>query len=233
MLARYGAAVFARFLSVDPAMESTDTQHPQTWNRFSYVFGSPLTLLDPDGQAVIEAGFRNSGPNTITNPSTSVNMLFLPKSAYAQLGPIKSPRGWGHSVNIDFVTSPDDSAANYRVRQESFYDNGPADRKGPGPDNPERKNQLADGRRLVAFDAPAATVGLGRLPGGFTGSMVGFYKTFAVANKGPDRGKQSGPAVYWTMQIQVANGTARITAREISEREYNQARREAAKYSKY
>ncbi|MEM6454396.1 MAG: putative toxin, partial [Acidobacteriota bacterium] len=41
----------ARFLSVDPARESVDLQRPQTWNRYTYAFNNPVTLVDPDGRA--------------------------------------------------------------------------------------------------------------------------------------------------------------------------------------
>ncbi|MEM6454928.1 MAG: putative toxin, partial [Acidobacteriota bacterium] len=51
MRARFCSPWTARFLSVDPARESVRLQHPQTWNRFSYAFNNPVTLVDPDGRA--------------------------------------------------------------------------------------------------------------------------------------------------------------------------------------
>ncbi|MEM6457417.1 MAG: RHS repeat-associated core domain-containing protein, partial [Acidobacteriota bacterium] len=44
----------ARFLSVDPLRSSARTKIPQTWNRYSYAFNNPVTLVDPDGQAGIK-----------------------------------------------------------------------------------------------------------------------------------------------------------------------------------
>ncbi|MEM6453526.1 MAG: RHS repeat-associated core domain-containing protein, partial [Acidobacteriota bacterium] len=51
MRARFCSPWTARFLSVDPARESVDLQRPQTWNRYSYGFNNPVTLIDPDGRA--------------------------------------------------------------------------------------------------------------------------------------------------------------------------------------
>ncbi|MCL4852251.1 MAG: RHS repeat-associated core domain-containing protein, partial [Bryobacteraceae bacterium] len=49
--ARYYSGTQGRFTSVDPAMESALLEDPQTWNRYSYVYNRPLTLVDPDGRA--------------------------------------------------------------------------------------------------------------------------------------------------------------------------------------
>ncbi|MEM6453486.1 MAG: RHS repeat-associated core domain-containing protein, partial [Acidobacteriota bacterium] len=51
MRARFCSPWTARFLSVDPARESARPQRPQTWNRYSYAFNNPVTLVDPDGRA--------------------------------------------------------------------------------------------------------------------------------------------------------------------------------------
>ncbi|MEM6454137.1 MAG: RHS repeat-associated core domain-containing protein, partial [Acidobacteriota bacterium] len=51
MRARFCSPWAARFLSVDPARESARPQRPQTWNRYSYAFNNPVTLVDPDGRA--------------------------------------------------------------------------------------------------------------------------------------------------------------------------------------
>ncbi|MEM6455686.1 MAG: RHS repeat-associated core domain-containing protein, partial [Acidobacteriota bacterium] len=53
MRARFCSPWTARFLSVDPARESAHLQRPQTWNRYSYAFNNPVTLVDPDGQVPI------------------------------------------------------------------------------------------------------------------------------------------------------------------------------------
>ncbi|MEM6457158.1 MAG: RHS repeat-associated core domain-containing protein [Acidobacteriota bacterium] len=55
MRARFYSPWTARFLSVDPARESANLQRPQTWNRFSYAFNNPVTLVDPDGQVAVVA----------------------------------------------------------------------------------------------------------------------------------------------------------------------------------
>ena len=38
-----------RFLSVDPLLNSGRPDDPQTWNRYSYVGGNPLSFIDPLG----------------------------------------------------------------------------------------------------------------------------------------------------------------------------------------
>lgn len=49
MLARFCSPVTGRFLSVDPVRGRSNA--PQSWNRYSYVMGNPLTLLDPSGES--------------------------------------------------------------------------------------------------------------------------------------------------------------------------------------
>lgn len=36
---------------MDPTQESALASEPQTWNRYAYTLGSPINLVDPDGQA--------------------------------------------------------------------------------------------------------------------------------------------------------------------------------------
>ncbi len=48
--ARYHGSVYGRFTSVDPAMGSAHLSMPQSWNRYSYVMNSPLSLTDPTGE---------------------------------------------------------------------------------------------------------------------------------------------------------------------------------------
>ncbi|MCZ2391319.1 MAG: RHS repeat-associated core domain-containing protein [Acidobacteria bacterium] len=47
--ARMYANHLGRFSSPDPLLESADPTLAQTWNRYSYVWNSPLILIDPDG----------------------------------------------------------------------------------------------------------------------------------------------------------------------------------------
>lgn len=50
--ARYMSAYQQRFSSPDPANAGADLTNPQSWNAYSYVWDSPLTLVDPTGMAV-------------------------------------------------------------------------------------------------------------------------------------------------------------------------------------
>jgi len=53
-LARYYSGAQGRFVSVDPAMESSDPSNPQSWNRYAYTFNNPLRYTDPDGRIPVE-----------------------------------------------------------------------------------------------------------------------------------------------------------------------------------
>ena len=50
MHARHYNPISARFLSVDPVMGRV--ADPQSWNRYAYALGNPVTMLDPDGRTV-------------------------------------------------------------------------------------------------------------------------------------------------------------------------------------
>lgn len=47
--ARYYGSSQGRFTSVDPILSSARKNHPQSWNRYSYVLNNPLVLVDPNG----------------------------------------------------------------------------------------------------------------------------------------------------------------------------------------
>ena len=60
MHARYYGTLAARFLSIDPGLETKKAiRRPQSWNRYSYVVGSPLMLVDPTGAYVEVVGEEN------------------------------------------------------------------------------------------------------------------------------------------------------------------------------
>ncbi len=58
MHARYYHEYLGRFLGVDPVLGSADS--PQSWNRFSYVNGNPLILVDPSGMVDVEALLKSA-----------------------------------------------------------------------------------------------------------------------------------------------------------------------------
>ena len=47
--ARYYTAAYGRFLSADPLLNSGRPSNPQSWNRYSYGFNNPLSVVDPTG----------------------------------------------------------------------------------------------------------------------------------------------------------------------------------------
>jgi RHS repeat-associated protein len=54
MHARYYTSRVGRFVSVDPI--GGNRLIPQSWNRYAYVLGNPLVLIDPAGELWIETG---------------------------------------------------------------------------------------------------------------------------------------------------------------------------------
>jgi RHS repeat-associated protein len=54
MHARHCSPVTGRFLSVDP-LYSSQSEHPQSWNKNAYVRDNPLNHRDPDGKCVEDA----------------------------------------------------------------------------------------------------------------------------------------------------------------------------------
>lgn len=60
MHARFCSPVTGRFLSVDPAPGKVGD--PRSWNRYAYVGGNPLRIVDPDGQDWVDKvnGFANA-----------------------------------------------------------------------------------------------------------------------------------------------------------------------------
>jgi RHS repeat-associated protein len=48
--ARYYSPVQGRFISVDPSGKSINKANPQTWNRYSYTYNNPVTMVDQNGK---------------------------------------------------------------------------------------------------------------------------------------------------------------------------------------
>jgi len=66
MVQRYYASSYGRFNTVDPLQSSATPNNPVSWNRYAYVGGDPVNLLDPRG---MEAS--GCGPDWTTDPSLS------------------------------------------------------------------------------------------------------------------------------------------------------------------
>lgn len=50
MHARYYSPLLGRFLSADPKQRRKGTAVPQSWNRFAYALGNPVSRFDPNGE---------------------------------------------------------------------------------------------------------------------------------------------------------------------------------------
>jgi RHS repeat-associated protein len=48
--ARMHASKLGRFTTTDPSQKSVDRMSPQTWNRYTYCYNNPLTLVDENGK---------------------------------------------------------------------------------------------------------------------------------------------------------------------------------------
>ena len=50
---RYYSSQFARFMSSDPYKASAGPSDPQSWNRYAYTRGDPITYSDPTGRSIV------------------------------------------------------------------------------------------------------------------------------------------------------------------------------------
>ena len=71
--ARFYSSNQGRFTSVDPLMASASPANPQTFNRYSYVGNSPLTVIDPSGMFGICPGGGQGGQGGVPLGSFSLN----------------------------------------------------------------------------------------------------------------------------------------------------------------
>lgn len=91
--ARFYSSGQGRFTSVDPLTASAVTANPQTFNRYSYVLNSPLTLIDPTGMLSIDPGGRGSGIPLVSlanqDPQQPAGGGPPPPGGPVSVGPIK------------------------------------------------------------------------------------------------------------------------------------------------
>jgi RHS repeat-associated protein len=71
--ARYYSSAMGRFTSPDPIPISLEIDNPQSWNKYSYAFNRPLSLVDPNGKwptwyhnEIIENNFSRLGPHAVS-----------------------------------------------------------------------------------------------------------------------------------------------------------------------
>jgi RHS repeat-associated protein len=95
--ARFYSSGQGRFTSVDPLMASAVTGNPQTFNRYTYVLNSPLTLTDPTGMSAVNSGGASGTPHvtlflndqTSQQPQPQAPAGPPPPGGPVTLGPIK------------------------------------------------------------------------------------------------------------------------------------------------
>jgi RHS repeat-associated protein len=90
--ARFYSSSQGRFTSVDPLMASATPVNPQTFNRYSYVLNSPLTLVDPTGMfGISPGGSQLGGIGSLGNFSFNYQTSEDPEQQPAQGQPNPAP----------------------------------------------------------------------------------------------------------------------------------------------
>ncbi len=112
--ARYYSSSQGRFTSIDPLMASAVTANPQTFNRYSYVTNSPLTLIDPTGMLGINAldGLTNEEPQQTTSTPP-------PPGGPVSAGPIKIDIGEPPSGINDITVTVTAGRTEFRANVET------------------------------------------------------------------------------------------------------------------
>jgi RHS repeat-associated protein len=87
--ARYYLGPHARFMGVDPKMESAQMSQPQSWNRYSYVLNNPLTMIDPDGMGWVEIGGSIGWDKDVDSQDEADKKYGKGKARYLQEGTIR------------------------------------------------------------------------------------------------------------------------------------------------
>jgi RHS repeat-associated protein len=75
MHARHFSPLTGRFTSIDPEKVSRP-QEPQSWNRYSYAWGNPMKLVDPDGRDVTVAPLLNDAVTRGAKASQTFSTLY-------------------------------------------------------------------------------------------------------------------------------------------------------------
>jgi hypothetical protein len=221
MLARYHSPGLGRFLSTDPAPESSRLRAPQTWNRYTYVVNNPLAYIDPTGEEVEELELKNEGENKVDNPSETQGTALSEEEAET-LGAKETSTSVLHAVNVEATVSEGDDPGNYEFRQEAatlaVVEGQGAESVNPN-DSPEAGNTTTTDNKLVMWDAPGVKVE-GTPRAGKTIEFSGAFKTYAVDKS---TGQQSGPTLYWGVTIkQGPEGVTKNVSGPITPQQYQQ-----------
>ena len=134
---RYYANTLARFITPDPynsGSGSGDPAHPQTWNRYAYVLGDPITFYDPSGEISRCPPGTHSGPDAHTCDPDHADPTLPPKNVpqIQQPGPDAPGPGRGKPTLSDCPQRPvapggvsvDDNIQMARIVQAEDAQNG-------------------------------------------------------------------------------------------------------------
>lgn len=167
-----------RWPSPDPAgLGAVHPSIPQSWNRYAYVLGNPLGLIDPLGLGPNDGCTWNPDKNelTCTPPPTGPSplRLLLQNCSFVATGAFGWPMclGGGRHILGDFVRERPD-----RDRGNS---NGPANNTKCGGGQSTGTNTIVSGN--VTTSAPTTALGgligglLGGPPGAAIGGTIGSY----------------------------------------------------------
>jgi len=92
--ARYYSSSQGRFTSIDPLTASASPANPQSFNRYSYVSNSPLTVVDPTGMFGISPGGSHlGGIGSLGNFSLNQQVTEQPQQSAPPQGTPPPPSG--------------------------------------------------------------------------------------------------------------------------------------------
>ncbi|HEX6900065.1 MAG TPA: RHS repeat-associated core domain-containing protein [Thermoanaerobaculia bacterium] len=137
MHARHCSPVTGRFLSVDPVLGRP--KHPQSWNRYSYVIGSPLKYIDPDGRSIWSTVFKiiRHAPDGTRRVITTVRELSKRKAVEKTKRALDKIDNRQRSQGVKRVVRAEtDKAQDAMAKQLSTNKKSRGPEKSGGKDNP-------------------------------------------------------------------------------------------------
>ncbi len=101
MHARYYSPRMGRFLSLDRILGTV--RSPQSWNRYAYVHGNPMVMLDPDGLTGRHESYHNYHADEILSAES-------PEQRDAAIADYRSQNAASAAVASVFLPGPEDAA---------------------------------------------------------------------------------------------------------------------------
>jgi len=232
--ARYYSNSLGRFSSVDPVnLTAERLVDPQRINLFAYTRNNPLKFVDPNGEDVISIEVIVKGPNQLAKNDPKWKSQEAGRAE--DLGGVVNGGNFVYAVNIVVTVTSDDSPDNYEPEQKSFVIalnvNGESIERNSDPlrpgevgvekdDDPEEKNVLSSGNKLIWYDNPGFQA-TNTTQKGVNGQFVAIFASTVKPKKGTD-GKATGIVCYWGVKLVVVEGRITAQAVRISKEDYEE-----------